>query len=56
MLVENINCYVSDCAEEICSTYVADSMQSVNMLKNNIEMDIKEMALMIARSEKLINI
>ena len=24
MLVENINCYVCDCAEDICSTYVAE--------------------------------
>jgi hypothetical protein len=51
---------VCDCAEEICCGYVADSIQSgwisVNMLKDNIEMYIKEMALMIARSEcNLIN-
>jgi len=28
MLVENINCYVCDCAEEISSAYVVESIQS----------------------------
>jgi hypothetical protein len=28
ILVENINCYVCDCAEEMCSIYFADSIQS----------------------------
>jgi hypothetical protein len=49
MIVENINCYVCDYTEELCSTYVADSIQSswigVNRLKGNIKMDIKKMAL-----------
>jgi hypothetical protein len=31
MLVENINCYVCDCAEGICCTYVADSYRAAEL-------------------------
>ena len=49
MLVENINCYVCDCAEEICPTYVAELR--VTMFKYNIKMDIKEIAIKIKQTE-----
>ena len=63
MLVENINCYVCDCAEEILyvplmllKAYRAAGLR-VNMLKDNTEMDITEMAALSMRNElNLINI
>ncbi len=55
MLVQNINWYVCDCAEEIYSTYVPESIQiaelCVNTLKDNIKMDLEEIALMTTRTE-----
>ena len=33
MLVEIINCNVCDCAEKVCSTYVADSIQQLDYVK-----------------------
>ena len=49
MLVENINCYVCDCAEVICSTYVVELR--VTMFKYNIKMDIKEIAIKTKQTE-----
>ena len=60
MLVGNINCYVCDCAEDyvpfiLLTAYSAAGLR-VNMLKNNIEFDIKETALIIKWSgNKFIN-
>ena len=63
MLVENINCCVCDCTEEILyvplmllKAYRAAGLL-VNMLKDNTEMDITEMAALSMRNElNLINI
>jgi len=50
MLVENINCYVCVCAEEICPLMLLRAYRAaelcVNILKDNIEMDSKGMELM----------
>jgi hypothetical protein len=55
MLVENINCYVCEVQKKyvafiLFSAYWAVGIR-VNMIKGNIEMDIKEMAIMITRTE-----
>ena len=63
MLVENINCYVCDWAEQILcvplmllTAYRVAGLR-VNMLKDNTEMDIIEMAALSMRNElNLINI
>jgi len=56
----NINLYVSDCTEEIYSTIYLRGYRAaglcVYMLKDNIQKDVKEIALMTMRSEiNLIN-
>jgi hypothetical protein len=70
MLVQNINLYVWDCAEDIyiyiyIYIYIPPMFLRecraaelwVNMLKDNTETDIKIIALMTARTEnKLLNI
>jgi hypothetical protein len=49
--------YVYDCAEKICSAYVAESIQSSCMsyeyAEKNIKINIEEIDLMIVRSEKI---
>jgi len=58
LVVENINFYELVCAEEMPFSYVAESIQGSWMTcvyaLDNIEMDIKEMAFMITRSENIL--
>jgi hypothetical protein len=50
MVFHNVNYYVCDCAEETMSTWLLRAYRAaglrVNVLKNDIEMDIIETALM----------